>query len=87
MFKEKLLFQQILSAKRLDKKLTKMQQPPKQNGVGLDILWFFSKTFILLFFGAIILFPFFYMISTSLMSNDEVRDVTRAHIIPESGAH
>lgn len=87
MFKEKLLIQQVLSRKRLDKKIEKMQITPKQNGVALDIILFFSKTFVLLFFGAIILFPFFYMISTSLMSNDEVRDVTQAHLIPKNGAH
>lgn len=47
----------------------------------------FAKTFSLIFFGALILFPFFYMISWSLMSNKEVEDVMNTHVVPQDGMH
>lgn len=38
------------------------------------------KAFVLLFFGAIVLFPFYYMISASLMTNDEVLHIGAENI-------
>ncbi len=41
------------------------------------------KVFALVFFGALVLFPFYYMIATSLMTNSEATDTVTTHLAPE----
>ena len=42
------------------------------------------KIFVLVFFGSIVLFPFYYMISSSLMTHAEATDTLKTHLYPKN---
>ncbi len=87
MFKRKLQQQNKWNKKKIDKKVYSNNQQAKDSTIGFAIFSQFSKWLILIFFGGIILFPFFFMISSALMSNAEAKDVFNSHIVPKAGLH
>ena len=87
MLRGKLKLQVHLNNKKTFKSAENMTTMTKDSSVAWTIFSFAAKSFILIFFGSLILFPFFYMISTALMSNAEAKDIFHAHVIPEHGLH
>ncbi|ADE19799.1 carbohydrate ABC transporter permease [Mycoplasma crocodyli] len=72
MFKQKLILQNWFGKKRLARNGQKVSQQVHETSLfslGLSVL---SKLTILCLFGLVILFPFYYMVATSLMSNDQI---------------
>ena len=58
----------------------------KDSSITWMISSFILKNTILIFFGLIILFPFFFMIMLALQTNDEVTQTSK-HLIPQHGLH
>ncbi len=70
--KAKLRSQIKAAGKRNKKASMKVAQRVETKSIPLMVLTNFLKMFVLLFFGALVIFPFYYMISGSLMSYNEI---------------
>ncbi len=95
MFRKKLdlnnipLRTRLASKKKIsDSKIKKQQKLTSGMIINSSLTWkisaFIMKSVILLFFGSLILFPFYYMIATSLMNVNETRDMLHIHLVPKS---
>ena len=84
MLKTKLKIQRLLKQNKLNKNTEKVGTQVRTNSVSWLIISNLLKLFVLVFFGAIVLFPFYYMIATSLMTNAEATDTVNTHIIPKT---
>ena len=87
MFKEKLKLKVKLDKRKITERVEKMSSMHKEASVAWTIISFALKMFSLIFFGALILFPFFFMISNALMNDIETQDTLNAHVVPEHGLH
>ncbi|EFF41263.1 carbohydrate ABC transporter permease [Mycoplasmopsis alligatoris] len=89
MFKQKLILQNWLGKKRLARNGQKVSQQVHETSLFSLGISLFSKLLILCFFGLIILFPFFYMISTSLMTDQQIEDMGAGkgiQLLPEAAS-
>ena len=87
MFKIKLFIQSLLNKRGLTKVSEKTSKQVDTSNAWWIITRLILKMFILIFFGAIVLFPFYYMIAVSLMDNDQFTAPVGNHISPEGGLH
>ncbi len=84
MLKIKLKTQQKLRTLRVKKNAENVGSQVRTKSVAWLIISNLMKVFALVFFGALVLFPFYYMIATSLMTNAEATDTVKTHIAPET---
>ncbi|NQZ65860.1 MAG: carbohydrate ABC transporter permease [Mycoplasmatales bacterium] len=84
MLKRKLQIQQKWRSRLLNKNVEKVSSQVRTKSLVWLITSNLLKLFILVFFGALVLFPFYYMISNSLMTNREATDTVTTHLFPES---
>ncbi|WP_223211550.1 carbohydrate ABC transporter permease [Mycoplasmopsis glycophila] len=66
----------------LKSKQEKVSNPVETTKIVSKLLLLFFKLVVILFFGAIVLFPFYFMITNSLFSNDLSLDKSEIHLIP-----
>ncbi len=83
MFKIKLHFQQLKNKIFLKKRGEKTSKTVDTSSLVWILFRMFSKMVILVFFGALILFPFYYMIAVSLMDNDVFTKTSEFHLVPK----
>ncbi len=83
MLKIKLKLQEKFSKFKLNKNSEKVSMQVSTSSILWIIISSLLKIFILVFFGLLVLFPFYYMISTSLMTNEEVIDTAKTHLLPQ----
>lgn len=81
--KTKLKFQNYARKFKTKKVGQKVSSQVKSTSIAWIIISNIMKMLILIFFGALVLFPFYYMISTSLMTNEEAIDPLKTHIVPD----
>jgi ABC-type glycerol-3-phosphate transport system permease component len=60
-----------------------VSKTPGRGSITFTIIGFILKILLLSFFVGIILFPFYYMLATSLMDKSEVLDVLKPSIVPK----
>ncbi|QZE12226.1 carbohydrate ABC transporter permease [Mycoplasma sp. Ms02] len=82
MFKNKLLIKQIFLNRRLTKKQDRVGSQIETTKLYSKLLLLMFKIFVLVFFGIVVLFPFYYMISTSLFSNEQAEATNDIHLVP-----
>ncbi|MCC3161156.1 MAG: carbohydrate ABC transporter permease [Mollicutes bacterium PWAP] len=74
--------------RKIDKVNEKNLKPIDSSNNIKKWIWLSFKIFILIFFASLLIFPFFYMISTSLLSDEEVESTLKSsHLIPRHGLH
>ncbi len=83
MFQIKLKVKNFFGKLFLQKRGEKTSKMAGQTSILGSILGAFLKWGIIVFFGLLVLFPFYYMFSYALMSNSEVFDKLHIHISPE----
>ncbi|CAM9092466.1 carbohydrate ABC transporter permease [Mycoplasma todarodis] len=83
MLKIKLKTQQKLRTAKVKKNAENVGSQVRTQSIIWIIVSNLMKVFALVFFGALILFPFYYMIATSLMTNAEATDAVTTHLAPE----
>lgn len=84
MLRTKLRLQQKLRSVRLNKNAEKVGSQVKSKSVTWLVISNLLKLFVLVFFGALVLFPFYYMVASSLMTDTEAKDTLNTHLAPES---
>ena len=84
MLKTRLKLQQKLRQTKLNKNAEKVSSQVRTKSITWLLISNLLKLFTLVFFGALVLFPFYYMIASSLMTNAEASDPLTAHIAPKS---
>ncbi|TCG12047.1 carbohydrate ABC transporter permease [Mycoplasma marinum] len=83
MFRIKLKLKIIINKLNLSKKAEKTSAMAGHQSITSVILGMLVKWIIIAFFGAIVLFPFYYMLSYALMSDTEVADTLHVHLAPK----
>ena len=83
MFKQKLKLQTKLNKRALSKRSDITSKQIDTSSTWWIVTRLLLKVFILVFFGAIILFPFYYMISVSLMSEDNFTKPDNVSLAPK----
>ncbi|TNK81694.1 ABC transporter permease [Mycoplasmopsis pullorum] len=88
MFTVKLLIKQMFLKRNLRSKQEKVANPIETTKYISKLLIMFFKLSVLLFFGAVVLFPFYFMIANSLFTRQLAEDTGTVHLVPrdlESG--
>ena len=83
MFRQRLKLQRRINKRKLTKKSEFTSKQVDTSAAWWIVTRLLLKLFILVFFGALILFPFYYMISVSLMGEDTYQKTSETHLVPK----
>ncbi len=82
MLRLKLKIQQNFRRRNVKRNVEKVSSQVRTTSIAWILISNIMKASTLIFFGAIVLFPFYYMIATSLMTNSEATDTVSTHLMP-----